>query len=84
MGCRGRENRDSDGLVVLHLLTTARLPPTPGCRSGSRVPRAESPSQISSGEPHRQGHTSELAGTTNWEGRLMVVGILHLMEKVTM
>lgn len=34
------------------------------------------------GVPGLQGHTSELAGTTNWEGRLMS-GTLHSVEKVT-
>ena len=47
------------------------------------APWAEPPAQIwGRGAPGRQGHTSELAGTTNWEGRLMS-GTLHSVEKVT-
>lgn len=34
------------------------------------------------GAPGIQDHTSELAGTTNWEGRLMS-GTLHSVAKVT-
>lgn len=50
---------------------------------GSRGPWAEPPARIwGQGAPGRQGHTSELAGTTNWEGRLMS-GTLHSVEKVT-